>query len=70
MSSLVKIYKHIKDKRALKESQPGEDTRSQWRESQSGTTLTEKEVYGQKFRNLDSTVTDGGYDTSEDTGGV
>ena len=45
----VKIYKHIKDKRALKESQLGEDTRSRWREFQSGTTLTEKRVYGQKF---------------------
>ena len=40
---VVKIYKHIKDKRALKESQLGEDTRSWWRELQSGTTLTEKE---------------------------
>ena len=39
----VKVYKHIKDKRALKESQLGEDTRSRWREFQSGTTLTEKE---------------------------
>jgi len=39
----VKIYKYIKDKRALKESQLREDTRSRWREFQSGTTLTEKE---------------------------
>ena len=39
----IKIYKHIKDKRALKELQLGEDTRSRWREFQSGTTLTEKE---------------------------
>ena len=39
----VKIYKHIKDKRASKESQLGEDTRSWWREFQSGTTLTEIE---------------------------
>ena len=38
-----KIYKHIKDKQTLKELQLGEDTRSWWREFQSGTPLTEKE---------------------------